>query len=104
MPPISKSLEIYGQPRHAKGGVIVARKEGNYRLMWDNNDLNPVHSKTIENKAAHLRIFLNVMAGQNAELVSCVLRNLLKQLGFELLPASQLVAWRCHEASVFVCA
>jgi hypothetical protein len=50
--------------------------------MWDNNDLNPVHSKTIENKAAHFRIFINAMAGQNAELASCILRNLQKKLFF----------------------
>jgi hypothetical protein len=31
MPPISKSLEIFG-PRHAKG-VVVARKEGNRHLV-----------------------------------------------------------------------
>jgi hypothetical protein len=79
--PISKSLEIYG-PRHAKG-VIMARKEGNRRLVWDSNNSNPVHQKTIEKKAAHLALFLNVMAGQNSALASDVLCNLLEKKGME---------------------
>jgi hypothetical protein len=80
--PISKSLEIFG-PRHAKG-VIVARKEGNRRLVWDtSSNYNPVHHRTIEKKAAHLAIFLNVMAGQNAALASHVLRNVLEKKGME---------------------
>jgi hypothetical protein len=41
--------------------------------VWDNSDCAPVHSKTIENKAAHLGLFLNVMACQNAALASHVL-------------------------------
>jgi hypothetical protein len=51
--------------------------------VWNNNDSNPVHLRTIEKKAAHLGIFLNVMSGQNAELASCVLRNLLERRGME---------------------
>jgi hypothetical protein len=81
MSPISKSLEIFG-PRHAKG-VVVAQREGKHHHMWNKNDSNHVHLRTIEMKAAHLGIFLNVMSAQNAELASCVLHNLLERRGME---------------------
>jgi hypothetical protein len=51
--------------------------------VWDNSDCASVHSKTIDKKATHLGIFLNVMAGQNAALASHVLRNLLEKKGME---------------------
>jgi len=47
--------------------------------VWDSSNYHPVHLRTIEKKAAHLAIFLNVMVGQNAVLASHVLRNVLEK-------------------------
>ena len=51
--------------------------------MWDSSNYHPVHLRTIEKKAAHLAIFLNVMVGQNAALATHVLRNVLEKKEME---------------------